>query len=363
MRPDDRARATLSASETASAVRASPRCPLPSEALCALVMTSVGCSSFSEMTSVVPSALRRTFRTIRFTTRFLRRPFASTAVSGSRESSGWPSRRARAASSSKTPRSRVHPPRPPTCPTASVREPRDDPSSCAVASVPRSPSARRGDGRSAPWDEKTLKATRNAARKASAGTRRPAIVSSAVGAPRRRVVTARASRERGALVGFPARRRSTRRRVENALKPRHDVHSHLECTYDLATRINQLTDTKLHSSNRSPVHSHPGRGCYTFFPRNPHARHSQPSTRATCPTSRPPPSGSSTITATPTPRRDTPSVAPPHSAASSSRCDRVRGPSPRRARLATVDPSPATRLITRPSLRGPPPRASPEPRA
>ena len=207
MRPDDRARATLSASDSASAGRASPRWP-PSEALCALVMTSVGCSSFSEMTSVVPSALRRTFRMMRFTTRFLRRPFASTTTSGSRESSGRPWCRARAASSSKTPRSRVHPPRPPTCPTASIREPRDDPSTCAIASVPRSPSARRGDGRSAPWDEKTLKATRNAARKASAGTRRPAIVSSAVGAPRR-VMTARLSREKSVSSVF-REARSTR---------------------------------------------------------------------------------------------------------------------------------------------------------
>ena len=54
--------------------------------LCALVMTSVGCSSFSEMTVVVPSGLRRTLRTILFTTRFFRLPVSASTMTSPMES-------------------------------------------------------------------------------------------------------------------------------------------------------------------------------------------------------------------------------------------------------------------------------------
>ena len=205
MRPDDRARATLSASETASAGRA-PRC------LSLGGPVRVG-DDVRGMLLLLRDDLRRAVRLAsHFPDDALHDPLPPPAVRVdddvgiARVERVALVSRARAASSSKTPRSPT--PRPPTCPTASIREPRDDPSSCAIASVPRSPSARRGEGRSAPWDEKTLKATRNAARKASAGTRRPAIVSSAVGAPRRVVTRARLSRDVSRR--FSARRRSTR---------------------------------------------------------------------------------------------------------------------------------------------------------
>ena len=161
-------------------------------------MTSVGCSSFSEMTVVVPSGLRRTLRTILFTTRFFRLPVSASTMTSPMEFDAstplgsMPSYRALAASSfAAALRSRVHPPpEVPMCSTASSRP--------AVPSTSRlrsaSPSIRWctagaprvwwGNDASSPCEEKTLKATRNAARKASAGRRRPAIVR-VRGAPRK----------------------------------------------------------------------------------------------------------------------------------------------------------------------------------